>query len=180
MSPSKWPICLKLSMPTHKPLEVDSSTASTRIGPPRKNSRNPRRRAREFALQGLYQWQLAATPVETIEQQLAEASGFEKIDTDYFRILLRGAIASQAEIEAALRPHLDRPITQLSPIERGILMLAGFELKQQLDVPYRVVINEAVELAKSYGGTDGHKYVNGVLDKLAGEWRSIETMSRSG
>jgi N utilization substance protein B len=158
-------------MATNKLPEADSIAAPKPASPPRKNSRNPRRRAREFALQGLYQWQLAGTPVATIEQQLAEASGFDKIDTDYFRILLRGAISLQAEIEAALRPHLDRPVNELSPIERGILLLSGFELKQQLDVPYRVVINEAVELAKSYGGTDGHKYVNGVLDKLAGEWR---------
>ena len=150
--------------PAHKPKDVRKSAGA----------RSPRRRAREFALQGVYQWQLAATPVETIEQQLAEATGFEKIDIDYFRILLRGAIASQAETEAALLPHLDRPVTELSPIERGILLLGGFELKHQVDVPYRVVINEAVELAKSFGGTDGHKYVNGVLDKLAGEWRGTE------
>ena len=161
-------------MGTNKMPEADAKTASKPASPPRKNSRNPRRRAREFALQGLYQWQLAGTPVETIEQQLAEASGFDKIDGDYFRILLRGAISSQADTEAAFRPHLDRPVNELSPIERGILLLSGFELKQQLDVPYRVVINEAVELAKSYGGTDGHKYVNGVLDKLAGEWRVVE------
>ena len=142
-------------------------------------SRSPRRRAREFALQGLYQWQLAATPVETIEKQLSEATGFDKIDGDYFRVLLRGAISSQVDIETALSPHLDRPVKELSPIERGILLLSGFELKQQLDVPYRVVINEAVELAKTCGGTDGHKYVNGVLDKLAGEWRVGEAVGKS-
>lgn len=166
-------------MATNKPPEADAIAASKSASPPRKTSRSPRRRAREFALQGLYQWQLAGTPVETIEQQLAEASGFAKMDTDYFRILLRGAIASQTEIEAALPAHLDRPINELSPIERGILLLSGFELKHQLDVPYRVVINEAVELAKSYGGTDGHKYVNGVLDKLAGEWRGAEFVAKS-
>ena len=155
------------------PRQHSSKPPADQPKPTRKptGSRSPRRRAREFALQGLYQWQLAATPVETIEKQLGEATGFDKIDGDYFRVLLRGAIAFQAEIEAALLPHLDRPVKELSPIERGILLLSGFELKQQLEVPYRVVINEAVELAKTFGGTDGHKYVNGVLDKLAGEWR---------
>ena len=166
-------------MPVNSPEDEKQKGAGKPPKAGSKGGRSPRRRAREFALQGLYQWQLAGTPVETIEKQLAEASGFDKIDTAYFRILLRGAISSQTETEAALPPHLDRPIAQLSPIERGILLLAGFELKQQLDVPYRVVINEAMELAKSYGGTDGHKYVNGVLDKLAGEWRAVEVGSKS-
>jgi len=141
----------------------------------RSNTRSARRRSREFALQGLYQWLLATTPVETIEKHLAETQGFDKMDLEYFRTLLRGVITSQIALESALTPYLDRPIDELSPIERGILLLAGFELRQQLDVPYRVVINEAVELAKTFGGTEGHKYVNGVLDKLATVFRSVET-----
>ncbi len=133
-----------------------------------------RRRSREFALQGLYQWQLAGTDAPTIARQLAEASGFDKIDTEYFRTLLEGAISNAAGLEQVIAPCLDREFARLSPVERGILLLAGYELIHQPDVPYRAVINEAVELAKSYGGTDGHKYVNGVLDKLATQLRAAE------
>ena len=136
--------------------------------------RTNRRRAREFALQGLYQWQLAKTDPATIERQLAEAKGFDKIDAGYFRALLQGAITAAPELEQAIAPHLDREFSRLSPVERGILMLAGYELAHRPDVPYRAVINEAVELAKSYGGTDGYKFVNGVLDKLAAQLRRAE------
>jgi len=133
--------------------------------------RTNRRRAREFALQGLYQWQLAKGEPAAIARQLAEAKGFEKIDTDYFKVLLEGAIAAAPELEKAIAPHLDREYSRLSPVERGILLLAGYELLHQPGVPYRAVINEAIELAKSYGGTDGHRFVNGVLDKFAAQLR---------
>lgn len=133
-----------------------------------------RRRSREFALQGLYQWQLAKTEPAAITRQLAEAKGFDKIDADYFRALLEGAIAAAPELEQAIAPHLDREYSRLSPVERGILLLAGYELAHRPEVPYRAVINEAVELAKSYGGTDGYKFVNGVLDKLAAQLRRAE------
>ena len=137
-------------------------------------ARSSRRRSREFALQGLYQWQLARTDPGTISRELAEARGFEKLDADYFRQLLHGTIASAPELEAALEPYLDRKFSQVSPVERAILLVAGYELAHQADVPYRVVINEAVELAKTYGGTDGYKFVNGVLDKLAAQLREAE------
>jgi N utilization substance protein B len=133
-----------------------------------------RRRSREFALQGMYQWQLAGTDAGTIALQLAEAKGFDKIDPEYFRTLLEGAIAAAPGLERAIAPHLDRDFARLSPVERGILLLAGYELAHRPDVPYRAVINEAVELAKSYGGTDGYKYVNGVLDQLASQMRPAE------
>jgi len=133
-----------------------------------------RRRSREFALQGLYQWQLAKTDPAAIARQLAEAKGFDKIDADYFKTLLEGAIAAAPELEKAITPYLDREYRRLSPVERGILLLAGYELAHRPDVPYRVVINESVELAKSYGGTDGYKFVNGVLDKLAAQLRQTE------
>jgi N utilization substance protein B len=133
-----------------------------------------RRRAREFALQGLYQWQLAGTDPETIARQLADARGFDKIDAGYFKGLLEGVVAAAPELERAITPHLDRAFSRLSPVERGILLLAGFELAHQPDVPCRAVINEAVELAKEYGGTDGHKFVNGVLDKMAARLRPAE------
>lgn len=134
-------------------------------------TKTDRRRSREFALQGLYQWQLAKTDPAAIARQLAEAKGFEKVDADYFRTLLEGAIAAAPELEREIAPYLDREYGRLSPVERGILLLAGYELAHQPEVPYRAVINEAVELAKSYGGTDGYKFVNGVLDKLAARLR---------
>ena len=133
-----------------------------------------RRRSREFALQGLYQWQLAGTDPATIARQLGEAKGFDKIDADYFKVLLDGTVAAAPELEKAITPYLDRDFSRLSPVERGILLLAGYELAHQPEVPYRAVINEAVELAKSYGGTDGYKFVNGVLDKLAAQLRKAE------
>jgi N utilization substance protein B len=137
-----------------------------------------RRRSREFALQGLYQWQLAGTDPETIARQLGEAEGFNKIDTAYFKLLLEGAVAGAPEMEALIAPLLDRAYKSLSPVERGILLLAGFEFGHCPEVPYRVIINEAIELAKSFGGTDGHKYVNGVLDKMAAQLRAPEVQAR--
>jgi N utilization substance protein B len=136
--------------------------------------RTDRRRSREFALQGIYQWQIAGGDAAAIGRQLGEAKGFEKVDADYFSTLLAGTIAAAPELERAIAPHLDREYARLSPVERGILLLAGYELAHQPEVPYRAVINEAVELAKSYGGTDGYKFVNGVLDKLAAQLRSAE------
>ncbi len=136
--------------------------------------KSSRRRSREFALQGLYQWQLAGTDPQLIAQQLGEAEGFSKIDIDYFNTLLHGAVAQATEMELLITPLLDRSYKSLSPVERGILLLAGFEFRACPEVPYRVVINEAIELAKSFGGTDGHKYVNGVLDKMAAQLRVAE------
>ena len=109
-----------------------------------------------------------------IAAELAEHEEFAKSDVAYFRTLLNGAIENAPHLQAEMQPFLDRRVEELSPIERGILLLGGYELMRELEVPYRVVINEAVELAKVYGGTDGHKFVNGVLDKLAGRLREIE------
>ena len=147
------------------------STNRPAVSPSRRSSR---RRSREFALQGLYQWQLAGTDAATIEQQLSAAKGFDKTDRGYFSALLTGSIREARRLEASLQPYLDRKCAELSPVERAILMIAAYELENQPDVPYRVVINEAVELAKSYGGTDGFKYVNAVLDKLAAHLRPRE------
>ena len=137
--------------------------------------KSARRRSREFALQGLYSWLLAGQAVSDIAAQLQTTKGFERADAAYFLALLRGAIEQQAAIEELIVPCLDRTLKELSPVERGILLLGAWELKNSPDVPYRVVINEAVELAKSFGGTEGHKYVNGVLDKLAKSLRAQET-----
>jgi N utilization substance protein B len=131
-------------------------------------------------VQGLYQWQLARKDAVMIAAELGEREEFQKADTAYFRTLLNGAIDHAAELEAHIAPHLDRRIEELSPIERGILLLGAYELMRELEVPYRVVINEAVELAKMYGGTDGHKFVNGVLDKVAAELRALEVSADRG
>jgi N utilization substance protein B len=136
--------------------------------------KSARRRSRELALQGLYSWLLAGQPVSDIAAQIEQSKGFERADHAYFSSLIRGAIQQQGTLEEALAPCLDRKVRELSPVERGILLLGAWELKNAPDVPYRVVINEAVELAKSFGGTDGHKYVNGVLDKLARSLRERE------
>ena len=141
-------------------------------------TKTDRRRSREFVLQGLYQWQLAKTDTAAIARQLAEAKGFDKIDADYFQALLEGTVAAAPELEQSIAPLLDRDFSRLSPVERGILLLAGYELAHRAEVPYRAVINEAVELAKAYGGTDGYKFVNGVLDKLAMKLRPSESRNR--
>lgn len=139
--------------------------------------KSSRRGSREFALQGLYQWQLTGTDPGTIIEQLGDAEGFKKIDTEYFQLLLQGAVAGAGDMEQRITPLLDRAYKSLSPVERGILLLAGFEFEKCPEVPYRVVINEAIELAKSFGGTDGHKYVNGVLDKMAAQLRAAEVQA---
>ena len=133
-----------------------------------------RRRSREFALQSLYQWRVGKNPAEDIARQAAEAEGFDKADREYFARLFHGTVAAAASLESEIAPLLDRRAQELAPIELAILLLGAFELKLVPEVPYRVVINEAVELAKAYGGTDGHKYVNAVLDKLAQRLRIAE------
>jgi N utilization substance protein B len=153
-------------------------TENTAHANPNKN-RTPRHRAREFALQGLYQWLLNNEPASTVVTNIRSAHGFEKADGDYFRELLHGAIAQSVELRELIAPTIDRPVTELSPIEHGVLLLGAWELKNKIEVPYRVVINEAVELAKSFGGIDGHKYVNGVLDRLAGKLRPDEASAEA-
>jgi N utilization substance protein B len=136
--------------------------------------RSPRRRAREFALQGIYQWLVAGNESSAIESHLAGVTGFEKVDAALFTTLLRGVIHDAGSLGALIEPCLDRPLKELSPVEHAILLLAALELRDHLQTPYRVVLNEAIEIAKSYGGTDGYKYVNGVLDRLAPELRPVE------
>ena len=135
---------------------------------------SPRRRAREFVLQGLYQRQLSGNSPEAIRAQLVEAAGFAKTDDAYFGELWSGVIAEYDAMVELVSPHLDRRAAELSPVERAILVIGAWELQHRLEIPYRVAINEAVELAKSYGGTDGHKFVNGVLDKVAASLRADE------
>ena len=148
-------------------------TTKTEHANPSKN-RSPRHRAREFALQGVYQWLLNNEDSGAIDAHIREAHSFEKADQEHFDILLHGAINQSVELREDFAPLIDRTIAELSPIEHAVLLIGAFELKNQIEIPYRVVINEAVELTKSFGAQDGHKYVNGVLDKLAGKFRSIE------
>lgn len=139
-----------------------------------KAPKKSRRKAREFAVQGLYQWQLTGGDAATILSQLREEKEFPKIDEEHLAVLLRGVTGQAQELDALVAPYLDRPVGELSPVEHAILLLAAYEMKHHPEIPYRVVINEAVELAKTYGGTDGHKFVNGVLDKLAAQVRAVE------
>ena len=136
--------------------------------------KSPRRRAREFVIQGLYQHLVGHQDLAAIETQAAGVSGFEKGDVELYAALLRGALADETELRDLLAPHIDRKWDEVSPIERSILLLGACELKSHPETPYRVVINEAIELAKTFGGTDGHKFVNGVLDKLAPSLRPDE------
>ena len=137
-------------------------------------SRTPRHRAREFALQGLYQWLLNNEDAGAIDAHIREAHGFNKADSEHFDALLHGTIKQAANLRAGLAPLIDRPIEQLSPVEHAALLIGAYELINHIEIPYKVVINEAVELTKSFGGIDGHKYVNGVLDKFAATARAVE------
>jgi N utilization substance protein B len=139
--------------------------------------KSARRRSRELATQGLYQWLLSGSPGGEIDAQLRGAQGFDKADHEHLDAILHGVIRDSEALSAAIAPCLDRPIEQLSPVERAVLLVAAFELKNHVDIPYRVVINEAVELAKTFGGADGYKYVNGVLDKLSAQLRVDETQA---
>ena len=137
-----------------------------------------RSRARHYAVQALYQWQLAGQDVGDIVAQFLTGPEAAKFDHEYFRDLLRGVTTRAAELDVHLSPHVDRPIAQIDPVERAILRLGAYELAQHPEVPYRVVINEAVELAKTFGAEEGHKYVNGVLDKVARTLRGAEVAAR--
>jgi transcription antitermination protein NusB len=141
--------------------------------------KSPRHRARELAMQGIYQWRVTGGDGARIEQQIHAEKNIGRYDKELFSRLLRGALSQHADIEKLIAPHLDRPLIELSPVEFAVLLLGTFELSQNPEVPYKVVINEAVELAKTFGGTDGHKYVNGVLDKLAVQLRALEFAGRS-
>ena len=149
-----------------------SSTARPTGKPVRPKS--SRRRSREFAVQGLYEWLVSGGEPGLIDAHVREQEGFDKCDAAHFDALLHGCIAEASDIDAALTRHVDRKTTELSPVEHGVLMIGIYELKHCVQIPYKVAINEAVELAKSFGGTDGHKYVNGVLDKAAVDLRPVE------
>ncbi len=145
---------------------------------PKAPPKSARRRAREFVLQGLYQWRVGGADEAAIEAYAPEMDGFAKADREFFVGTLRGVIGQNAELTELIGKHIDRPFTELSPIEACVLMLGCFEMKNHPETPYRVIINEAIELTKAFGGTDGHKYVNGVLDKIAAGLRPDEVAAR--
>ena len=138
-----------------------------------------RRRSRELVLQGLYQRQLSGNAPRDVRDDLAGSPGYLRADQPYFDELWQGVTDGYDALLASLAPHLARKPAELSPIERAILVIGAWELVQRPEIPYKVVINEAVELAKSFGATDGHRFVNGVLDKLAADARAAEIAALS-
>ncbi|MEJ7746906.1 MAG: transcription antitermination factor NusB [Luteimonas sp.] len=136
-----------------------------------------RSRARRRAMQAIYAWQMAGGDVASVIAQFAHEQAHEVADLEYFEDLVRGVMQHHADLDAALLPFVDREVAQVDPIERAVLRLAAYELRHRLDVPYRVVINEAIEIVKRFGAEHGHTYVNGVLDPAAVEWRGAEVQA---
>jgi len=130
--------------------------------------------ARKLAMQALYQWQMTGQTAAELRNQYAEEEGYGDADAEYFRELLQGVTDGAAVLDGTLAGLIDRPVEQLDPVERAVLLIGLYELGQRLDVPWRVVINEGVELAKRFGATDGHKFVNAVLDRAARSLRAAE------
>ena len=143
-------------------------------------SAHARSRARRYAMQALYQWDLSGTDLPLIRRQFLENEDFTRADQPYFMTLLSDLPAQGDVVDSTLAGYIDRPMEQLDPVERAILRIAVFELLTQADIPYRVVINEAVQLAKKFGAEQGHTFVNGVLDKAAQELRRIEYRKAGG
>ena len=175
---SEIPVDTGPSEPSATAAAAAAKAKSARPGRRPQASMSGRRRAREHAVQGLYQWLLNGAPAAEIAAHIREQDEFEPGDSAHFDTLLQGCIHEAAALDAALARHVDRKTSDLSPVEHAVLMVGAYELSHCIDIPYRVVINEAVELAKSFGGTDGHKYVNGVLDKTASDLRPVEVKAR--
>ena len=133
-----------------------------------------RKKARRYAVQGIYQWHMSGSAIAEIELQFLETINQKKVDIEYFRDILVNTLTSIVEIDELLSPYFERGIEEVNPVELAILRLACYELKLRLDVPFKVVINEAVDIAKTFGAAEGHKFVNGILDKLARKIRSSE------
>jgi len=157
----------------------DQEATPSPVKPSKATSKSARSRAREFALQALYQLIIGKNEPEDIDVFTRDLVGFKKADSVHYDALLHGCAKERTSLDAAIVPVLDRPLSEISPIERAVMWLGVFELKHCLDVPWRVVLNEYVELAKQFGGTDGHKYVNAVLNELASSFRAAEIDSSS-
>jgi N utilization substance protein B len=139
---------------------------------------SPRRVSREFALQGIYQWIFTGASAAQVLKNLSEMEDFDKADAEFLKAELRGTIGDFDGLRARLEPLADRKWDEVSPVERAILLIGAWEMVHNPDIPFRVTINEAIELGKRFGGTDGHKYVNGVLDKLAAAVRPGEVAQK--
>lgn len=159
-------------------MNATAAKTATKPATKRAPAKSARRRSREAAVQGLYQWLLTGEDLGAITALGREQQGYAKLDVKHYDALLAGCVSEAADLDAILSRHVDRKTTELSPIEHAILMIGAYELKHCIDIPYKVAINEAVELAKSFGGTDGHKYVNGVLDRAAVDLRPVEVSAR--
>jgi N utilization substance protein B len=152
----------------------------SRISGTQKASPAARRKARRFAVQALYQWQVGGANLTQIEAEFRTDNDMSNVDLEYFSDILHGVPREKGRIDDKIAPFLDRRIDEMTPVELAILRLGAYEMAHRLDVPYKVVINEAVELAKTFGATDGHKYVNGVLDRLAQRERMVEIKGPRG
>ena len=146
---------------------------------PRNTLAAERRKARHYGMQALYQWYMAGASLTDIEAEFRAEYDFDHVDLEYFQALLHGVPAEVDALDDALTPLLDRKLEELDPIEHTLLRMGLFELRQRIDVPYKVVINEAVALAKKFGATDSHKYINGVLDRAARTLRKVEIEAAS-
>jgi N utilization substance protein B len=146
--------------------------------PKNRNANRQRSNARRLAMQAIYQHQLGDDHWKSLRAQFHEDPEFGRVDPEYFDELLENCVEREDEFAALLQPHFDRPADQIDPVERAILLIGCYELKERLDIPYRVVINEGVELAKRFGAEDGHRYVNAILDRAAGELRKLEISAR--
>lgn len=156
----------------------EAGDTSPQPGNASKPKAGDRRRARALAMQGLYQRHFSKTPISDIEAEFMVDNDMSKVDIMYFRDLLRGIHREQAELDKLIEPFLDRPLKEVDPVELAIVRLGTYELKHRIDVPYKVVINEGIEMAKRFGGTEGHKFVNSILDKLSQRLRLAEIRPR--
>jgi transcription antitermination protein NusB len=154
-----------------------SRTGLTSTGARKAGSKSERSRSREFALQGLYQHLVGGNTVDDIDTFTRDLAGFNKADAVHFDALLHGCIDQATPLDALILPLLDRPMAEISPIEHGVMWIGAYEMQHCPDVPWRVVLNECIELAKEFGGTDGHKYVNAVLNGLAPGLRAAEVQA---
>ncbi len=137
-----------------------------------------RSRSRRRALQAVYAWQMTNSPIAKVIEQFQNEQDMEIADLQYFEDLVHGVARHHDELDAELEKYLDRTLAQVDPIERAVLLIAAYELRHRPDVPYRVVINEAIETSKRFGADQGHTYVNGVLDKAAADWRAAEIQQK--
>lgn len=165
------------SLVVEKETEKSKDTKKTSA---KKSGGKNRRKSRELVLKAVYRGMLNQSELSAVYRDMTEDPDYAKADEGYFKHLLEAVGSHVDELDTKMASYIDREVTELSPIEHAILRISGCELMFDMSIPYRVVINEGVELAKIYGGIDGHKYINGVLDKLAADVRSAEVQSNRG